>query len=1295
MADKQTIHKILVSINGTEVKNNLATVGKTAAQLNRELRNLENTDPSFNEKVKQLRTLNGEYKRMRSEITGIPTLFDKIKGAIGGLGTALSGYVAISSIFSAVGKGIQVIKDFDLAMSEFAGVTGMAKSELGDMKQMFIDLSTQSQFTAVDIAKAGVELSKLGFSNEQIKESFDQIILGATAFGSEIPAVAELSAATMNAFGLEAKDTDRIMNVLAASANKTAAGFDDFQIALPKFAAASKALNVSLEESSALFGLLRDNGIRAESGGVAIRNLFLKSAEMGLTYSQALDKVAKSYDPVVAAGKMFGSENATQVLVLAKNRDKIKEYTAAVTNQGNALQDLADKKMDSLSGQFKKLSAAWDAMILSADSGNGVLSGSIKWLLKLGVTLLNIINPTRLLNEEQQRFTEKVAFVGKLIGITLTALVSYKTALALIELWNTRATASESLKAVAQNASRVATIATTAASILYYTALGVLTFNLGMVSRAMTVLKLTMLSTPFGAVAALVGGAVAAYYLFSKSTSQAAANQRAFNDTLNEAKKQTASERLEIEKLFKIAKDETNSKKERLDAIKKMNEISPEHLKFLNLENINTKMASEAVKAYTKNLLDNARAKAIADKITSLDQEKSDIEKKSLSDFENNPFQRLSNSIFGKSEYKTLKEAISAAKKLAEEAKLTGKEYDDFVNNARSYWIDNANRKTEELNTTIRTKNKLYSELLVLTKKGMGKDPVDPPTEPGLPETNKEKEKHDYEADRQKAIKELRDLEFELENEKLSIRSESEQKELDQLKQSHEKKKSEILFAITEENSSILKLKDELAKTTEKTEKAQINALLKEKESILEAHNKKLTAVEDTYLFNKGAIVNKYKLEEFNKKELQNSRLLKILQTNQNNELASIGSLEDAKKLLKEKYGVAETSKIKTLEEGITEIKKQQNLERLEQEKQHLEELVTQIEATKNDTTQPLDEATQSKLQEIIDEYKLKLSELGVDISNINLPQDEKPNNGQDLSKIDVFGFSAKQLEDTYDKLDTEKEKLEAVATGITLLSNAWDMFYQANRKNAEAELNTFNKAQNGKKKALLDQLNKGIISQAQYKAKMEQLDEESKKKEAEIKYKQAKEDHKMRLRQTIANVASNVITSTMNAGGVPFGLWAGALALAQGALQIAAINANKPEPPSFFMGGPTNGLGFTDNTGHEVAGIVHANEYVIPKWLRQDPQIARMEKYIEAKRQGKPSFMQGGETSVVKNDNFSSTNMDYGTLVPVLNKMSNFLELLERNGVIAYLSNTPREIKELRRQIEQQEFLEKKVKKQ
>ncbi|TXK73963.1 phage tail tape measure protein [Mesonia sp. HuA40] len=92
-------------------------------------------------------------------------------------------------------------------------------------------------------------------------------------------------------------------------------------------------------------------------------------------------------------------------------------------------------------------------------------------------------------------------------------------------------------------------------------------------------------------------------------------------------------------------------------------------------------------------------------------------------------------------------------------------------------------------------------------------------------------------------------------------------------------------------------------------------------------------------------------------------------------------------------------------------------------------------------------------------------------------------------------------------------------------------------------------------------------------------------------------------------------------------------------ATQIASIAGQTLT--GFADGGFTDmfGQGYKDATGHEVAGVVHTGEYVVPKVVRQDPEVPQILNYLETKRKKKLGlYATGGET----NQSTSSSNQDY-----------------------------------------------------
>ena len=104
-------------------------------------------------------------------------------------------------------------------------------------------------------------------------------------------------------------------------------------------------------------------------------------------------------------------------------------------------------------------------------------------------------------------------------------------------------------------------------------------------------------------------------------------------DNLNkEGYKNTARQREEIELLIKTVKDENLTKDQKLQAIKRLNEISPDYLGSITLENININKGVTSIDNYIKALDRKGFAQALANKKAKLQKDIIDAENSSLED---------------------------------------------------------------------------------------------------------------------------------------------------------------------------------------------------------------------------------------------------------------------------------------------------------------------------------------------------------------------------------------------------------------------------------------------------------------------------------------------------------------------------------------------------------------------------------------------------------------------------------------------------------------------------------------
>lgn len=96
--------------------------------------------------------------------------------------------------------------------------------------------------------------------------------------------------------------------------------------------------------------------------------------------------------------------------------------------------------------------------------------------------------------------------------------------------------------------------------------------------------------------------------------------------------KNTTDERIELEALLAVAKDENKTKAERSAAIKKINDIVPDYLGNIDQEGIKTGKADGIIKEYINTLQKKALAQAYIAKLTELNNKMLDAESSTIAD---------------------------------------------------------------------------------------------------------------------------------------------------------------------------------------------------------------------------------------------------------------------------------------------------------------------------------------------------------------------------------------------------------------------------------------------------------------------------------------------------------------------------------------------------------------------------------------------------------------------------------------------------------------------------------------
>src|SRR5690554_4082451 len=747
--------------------------------------------------------------------------------------------------------------------------------------------------------------------------------------------------------------------------------------------------------------------------------------------------------------------------------------------------------------------------------------GFIQWLTDAVNWIALFIGATEDTDGKMAKFRNGLVTTAKVFAVLLAALMTNVAWQKLVALWTTRTHSANLLyivgvkaRAVAENAGKIFTSA-------YALATSLLTGNIRGAITAFRALTIAMGATPWGALLAIVAAVTTAVILFTKSSNEATWAQKELAKAQNDVTIEIKKEQDELNRLLKIARDETKSKEAREAAIKAINKISPEYLGNLTLDKVNTLEAAKAINTYIAALDRKLKLQALERTLEATYEKEKEIKSKDKSDYT--------------------------------------KWYDYLLNGW--YDIDQTaeDRKNEELRQLFEDRVSLMHEMEKMSTDGsdivLPQDPETPTgfTPPGddkaaKKEAEKQKRAHEKRLQEIKKFHEDRiKLEREFEDDILSAMDDGYWKEWQTEQANYTRNLEDLERSKIAESEINLAFEKSKNKKLSVEQRASFQLLAETWLAKNEELNRKIEQETDLHLIRKRTLlVNHSKLEIDVLNENYNTGKI-LRETHFNNELAALGNNEKAKEKLKQTF---------------------QNQE-LEAEQRHLEDLIALYQRMLQGETMGgidfslLSDKDAEELQKNIDLVNKALSELNAKKASLGQGAESPLSNGEvslGLNQSDMLGFTQDQWAIFFENISQGTIGIETMGMAVQALGSFWAQYGAVVEAGEKRRLQQYEQTAQKKENRLRLQLNRGVISQDQYHKAVDAIEADFNRKKAEMEYKQAKRKKKMDMVSAITSTALAVLNGLNTQPFFPVGLAMSALAGIMGALQIATI-AKQPLP--------------------------------------------------------------------------------------------------------------------------------------
>ena len=361
---------------------------------------------------KELQNLQGTTQKATKGVGSLVKQYGLLTAGVAG---AVQAFRSVNKLVATV---IRTFRDFEFQMAKVKAITGSTDNQIQALSDTAQELGRTTFFTASQVAELQTNFGKLGFSTSEILAAQEATLQLATATESDLARAAIVAGAAVRGFGLQATETQRVVDVMATSFTSSALDLEKFQTSMTKVAPIAANANISLEATTAIMGTLTDAGIEASIAGTSLRNIFLKMQDPTSELSKKIGFTVNSTTDLFKAIQILNDSNLTNLEIqtvvdkrqvaafstILKGADSIRHLHNLNMDASGSAQEMADIVGDNLEGSFKRLQSAIEG--LSIVLFESFVGKALQKFIDKGAEALNILT---LLIEGFESQDEKIA----------------------------------------------------------------------------------------------------------------------------------------------------------------------------------------------------------------------------------------------------------------------------------------------------------------------------------------------------------------------------------------------------------------------------------------------------------------------------------------------------------------------------------------------------------------------------------------------------------------------------------------------------------------------------------------------------------------------------------------------------------------------------------------------------------------------------------------------------------------------------------------------------------------------
>lgn len=388
-----------------------------------------------------------EFEKRLAKVEGTTSSFaSKLKKTLLSIGIGAMAKTAIGYIYN-------VGSEFESAMSRVQAISGATGKDLEALTQKAKDLGASTKYSAPEVAEAMEEMAKAGWNTQQILDGMEGVLDAAAASGEGLATTSTIVADAITGFGLAAKDSTHVADLLTQAANAGTIDIADLGETFKYIAPVAKSMGLSIEDVTTAVSAMSMSGIKGSQAGTSLRTVLTRMVKPTDAVADAMDDLG------IKLTNQDGSFKSLDQIVnemrksFSKLTDKQKTYYAAalagqegmsgllaMLNLSQEEYDAIAESMDNCNGVAKETAEIMQQNLASAmeELGGGLETIAINIYEKVAPAITNFVNYITnniipVINDFIVNIEEWEPVINRIIGIlaALTAgFIAFKSALA-------------------------------------------------------------------------------------------------------------------------------------------------------------------------------------------------------------------------------------------------------------------------------------------------------------------------------------------------------------------------------------------------------------------------------------------------------------------------------------------------------------------------------------------------------------------------------------------------------------------------------------------------------------------------------------------------------------------------------------------------------------------------------------------------------------------------------------------------------------------------------------------------